>query len=144
MSINQQELSKEQLLEQRNSLKCTKGLQRIYVIQNLLGKVKIGISKDVHGRICSLASSSGVEINRICVSKACSNAKEVERELHTLFKNEREIGEWFSVDFDLVCKSLEKENFNNIPKKIPKPSVDLFDESTWIIYSPKQGGTENV
>lgn len=68
--------------------------QKLYIMKNSFGLIKIGISKDPETRANTLRLASGSAIDVLEVYK-CKNARELEQHLHEVFKESRLEGEWF-------------------------------------------------
>ena len=66
----------------------------VYLMQNKLGLLKIGISKDVDKRRNQLSLTSGVEV-RVLYKQYAPDAKVVEDALHRFFRASRKEGEYF-------------------------------------------------
>ncbi|MEE3344552.1 MAG: GIY-YIG nuclease family protein [Bacilli bacterium] len=87
----------------------------IYAIENEVGYVKIGISKDVSQRISSLSGSNGGgnKIIRVAISNP-TYLKTLEGSFHTIFSRYRINGtEWFKgITFDEILTKMN-ETFNS-------------------------------
>lgn len=72
--------------------KARKAIQTCtYLVRNpLTNLIKIGKSENVNERINNLSLMNGVELETLAVI-----SKNIERELHLLFKDYRKFGEWF-------------------------------------------------
>lgn len=72
--------------------------QKLYLMENDFGLIKIGISKDPTRRCRELQNASGTEVkilNEFKVPAMCGSSYELEQSLHKQFKNLRKKGEWF-------------------------------------------------
>ena len=95
---------------------------QVYLIANdLLGIIKIGISRAPLERLNTLQNSSGCELRLIKSAKPTRKASLVEKELHDLFSSNRGIGEWFELNedeaiqaFKIACKKRKPSN-----RKVP-------------------------
>lgn len=79
--------------------KDTTGWKSVYVMLFNDKSVKIGISQNVRARANTLQSSSGKQVEDYLYSPMCSNPEEVEKLLHSEFRDKKIKGEWFAVDF---------------------------------------------
>lgn len=67
----------------------------LYLMENSLGFLKIGISVDPIKRARSLSTSSGLNVDLVCFWKVNDPAISVERKLHKLYSRFSIMGEWF-------------------------------------------------
>ena len=111
-------------------------MQCIYVVEKESGAVKIGISQDVEKRIRTLSKQGGFKIMNLFYTNPCSNAREIEHQMHIKYKGFRIDGEWFKVSFDDSVKSL-KEIFNKKATLIPEESKVIFPEDIEEIFARK-------
>jgi len=81
------------------TVKDTTGWKSVYVMLFNDKSVKIGISQNVRARANTLQSSSGKQVEDYLYSPMCSNPEEVEKLLHSEFRDKKIKGEWFAVDF---------------------------------------------
>ena len=79
--------------------KDTTGWKSVYVMLFNDKSVKIGISQNVRARANTLQSSSGKQVEDYLYSPMCSNPEEVEKLLHSEFRDKKIKGEWFAIDF---------------------------------------------
>ena len=79
--------------------------QKLYLMKNSFGLIKIGISKDPETRANTLRLASGVAIDVLEIYE-CKDAYELEQYLHTVFKESRLEGEWFK---DVSAEDIVKE-----------------------------------
>ena len=97
----------ESVLPQDNRLR-----QYIYVIKNPLNEtVKIGVANDVEKRIKQLQTGAGIELELIYKSMICSNAFNIEKDVHKHFEQYRTFGEWFKINPTEVINFLEQQTF---------------------------------
>lgn len=88
------------------SLEVAEKMKSIYVLENELGNVKIGVSCNVEGRVNNLSRQGGFNIKNLFYTMPCSNAYKIERMLHKKFLRKRINGEWFEEDFSkAVCEA---------------------------------------
>lgn len=75
----------------------TWGLVDLYLLRNELGRYKIGISSDVNQRVrtISLAGGLHVEVVKIWTPIAACHVEDV---VHSYFKDNRHLGEWFELN----------------------------------------------
>ena len=59
---------------------------------------KIGIAFDLDQRLSSLQGGNPYELEVVCAFKI-KDARESEKLLHELFKDKRQLGEWFKLDY---------------------------------------------
>lgn len=93
--------------------------QKLYVMKNALGLLKIGISNNPKRRATEIRLNSGLSIDVLKVLP-CENAFDVEQWLHKEFSGNRLEGEWFEgicVE-DVVRKFYKHDNFR-IPVQNP-------------------------
>lgn len=105
--------------------------QKIYVIQNELGPVKIGIAADPQHRLRELQVGSPFELS-IKKTETPHDAKEVERFLHNRFRKYHLRGEWFAIpedqrDFEIPTH-INSAGEPNTPVKI---SANRDFEAEW-------------
>lgn len=81
--------------------------QSIYVMETESGLVKIGVSCNPEVRTKSIATQSGFKITKEFHTKKCSNALDLEKQLHAFFEEYRVFGEWFKVDFGTVVNKVK-------------------------------------
>ena len=69
----------------------------VYIMKNELGRYKIGISSNVENRLRSLKTASGyrIKVLRTFLLEDRRSAQRLENLLHTKFKKNRKLGEWF-------------------------------------------------
>jgi len=90
-------------------------LAYVYVIQNSLGIVKIGIANNPTKRFKAISANSGLPVTAFHLSPLCLNYQAVEKALLAQFKEFRVEGEWFKgIDFKTVCNALDGY-FSNLP-----------------------------
>lgn len=84
--------------------------QLIYVMENELGLVKLGISNDPHKRRLNVQSSSGFETHLVTTRKIPEEltAYHLEQLLHCHLSGFRKKGEWFGCGKDVVIELLDK------------------------------------
>lgn len=113
-----------------------KEMQSIYVVEKESGAVKIGISQDAEKRIRTLSKQGGFKIMNLFHTNPCSNAREIEHQMHIKYKEFRIDGEWFKVSFDDSVKSL-KEIFDKKASFIPKEDKVIFPEDIEELFALK-------
>lgn len=88
----------------------------VYLMENELGMLKIGISNDPLKRARALSTGSGLSVKLICYWQVSNRARTTEAYLHRVFKNFKISGEWFKPkSFDPI--RIESHfNFNFIRK----------------------------
>ncbi|WP_026960529.1 GIY-YIG nuclease family protein [Aliagarivorans taiwanensis] len=83
--------------------------QKVYLIANdLSGFIKIGISREPKKRKAGLESACGYRLRLVAARTPKREAREVELELHELFKGRRKLGEWFDIDEETAKQALLK------------------------------------
>ena len=76
---------------------------RVYVFENELGRLKIGVSSDVGRRVDSIHRHSGVDVKVVYMTPYVVNAYELEKDCHNRFKDYNIYYEWFDLDLlDIV------------------------------------------
>lgn len=80
----------------------------IYIIDSEYSKdIKIGIASDVYRRLTQLQHASGKFFKRIFVTTPSIHSKQIEKELHQHFKNQKHTGEWYYLEAEDVLKVLQ-------------------------------------
>jgi len=87
-----------------------------YIIQFSMGICKIGMSKNPVERIKQL-SNGGITALNHHISDRCSNYRQIESEMHEIFKDKRINGEYFEIKFEDAITAL-----NNLDLKHPSDS----------------------
>ncbi|MGL5049585.1 MAG: GIY-YIG nuclease family protein [Fusobacteriaceae bacterium] len=106
----------------------------LYVIQNEVGRVKIGITSELKKRFGALETGGGLEIvKKFYVEE--KNKEALEKSLHKTFEEYRTLGEWFNIDIGSVLKKLiqlgYKINiFHEYKKETVQEMVVKFNEFT--------------
>ena len=94
----------------------------VYILQKENKLVKIGVSVNPEKRINAIRTHGAEKFINVFISSKTESYKEIERQLHSFFKKERVMGEWFNVDFDVAKERIEI--FSNI---IPKTIVPMLE-----------------
>lgn len=86
---------------------------RVYVIEYMSGKVKIGATGNLERRMKDLkhwcCEYGEAEFGRVAVTEDCTNYYEIERKLHEIFSEYREgKNEKFNICFDEVVNKIKK------------------------------------
>lgn len=90
----------------------TSSLGSVYVIQDNLGRIKIGTSLNPERRIMQIKTGAGVRVVEEYISIQGSNYKEVEKQVHRTFDHHRTSGEWFAgLDFRKAVNLIESLEF---------------------------------
>lgn len=88
----------------------------LYLMENELGMLKIGISNDPLKRARQLTTAGGFLVNLICYWQISNPSRTVEALLHRQFKDNKVNGEWFKAG-SFNKESIESYfNFNFIRK----------------------------
>lgn len=98
-------------------------MKSVYVFQNDIGDIKIGVSENVEFRRKTIQSISGYEIKREFHTLPCSNAFEIETRLHKFFSMKKKSGEWFHIPFETAVEITNKF-FEDIAEFKPKQQLD--------------------
>lgn len=86
--------------------------QYLYIIKNPLNEtIKIGVAQDVDKRIQQLQTGAGVELELVYRSMICSNAFNIERDVHQHFEKHRTFGEWFKMRPEDAIEFIEQQTF---------------------------------
>ena len=86
--------------------------QFVYVIENSdNGAIKIGVANDPEKRLAQLQTGSVSELCLVYQSYICSNAFNIESQVHQHFRDKHIRGEWYAVSKDDVIAYLEQQNF---------------------------------
>ena len=84
----------------------------VYIIKNMdTNNIKIGVSKDVYKRLETFRTGNDCQLELVYKSILCSNAFDIESNIHKEFKNYHIRGEWFKVDVKSVIDYLEKARY---------------------------------
>jgi DNA-binding transcriptional MerR regulator len=82
----------------------------LYIIKNIKGLIKIGVSISPTERIQKLSSSAGEKYTTIKIylfnEEIDAKPYEVEKFLHSLFEKQRVFGEWFNLTNYQIAKAL--------------------------------------
>lgn len=82
----------------------------VYVIQDNMGRIKIGKSINPTTRINQIRTASGITIKNKYVTKELLSQGYIEKRMHEIYADNRTIGEWFEgISFKDVITSLENE-----------------------------------
>lgn len=104
-------------------------LAYVYVIENSLGVVKVGIATNPAKRFKAITASSGLPIVQSHLSPLCLNYLAVEKALLAYFKDFRVQGEWLQgIDYKTVCSALDS-HFSSLPAPVESQSNNpvIFD-----------------
>lgn len=104
-------------------------LAHVYVIENTLGVVKVGIATNPAKRFKAITASSGLPIVQSHLSPLCLNYLAVEKALLAYFKDFRVQGEWLQgIDYKTVCSALDS-HFSSLPATVESQSNSpvIFD-----------------
>lgn len=74
----------------------------VYVIEDELGRVKIGHTTRPHSRMQAIETAIGLSIARSFVTPKFKAYTEAESRAHKLLDKYRGRGEWFSCDYELA------------------------------------------
>ena len=74
----------------------------VYVIEDELGRVKIGHTTRPHSRMQSIETAIGLSIARSYVTPKFKAFTEAEQRSHKLLDKYRGRGEWFNCDYELA------------------------------------------
>ena len=84
----------------------------IYIIKNLdSNNLKVGVGSDPLKRLKQLQTGSDSELSLVYTSFLCSNAFNLENDIHNYFKEFHVRGEWFKVSEKEVISYLEKQRY---------------------------------
>jgi Rha family phage regulatory protein len=85
--------------------------QYVYIIGNEDNSyIKIGVSADVEKRLKQLQTGSWTNLFLIYKSMVCSNAFDIEKNIHNKISSEKVRGEWFEIEVSEAIKLIESEN----------------------------------
>ena len=105
-------------------------LGQVYVIENELGLVKIGISSKPERRIKEIANASGLKITKKYFSEPCYEFAQIEKKMHHYFSKNRKKGEWFDIQFDADVNALNNHFEAAFP--INSSSKKYISLGTWL------------
>lgn len=110
--------------------------QKLYLMINELGNLKIGISVNPCKRAKSLSTGAGMIVKCLCYWDIPDNqARYYEKKLHDVFNNQRLLGEWFS------STNMSKEVISDIIG-LDKKRTDLMDIDKEVYSEYKTKGIE--
>lgn len=89
----------------------------VYVILDEHNRVKIGKSLNPATRIKSIATSSGITIVDSYVTEPLYGYSDLENHLHDIFKEYRQIGEWFDCKFNDVITYIKTTDMSEYKKE---------------------------
>jgi prophage antirepressor-like protein len=99
-------------------MQSTQQLAHVYIVENSLGLIKIGIANNPAKRFKAISANSGLPITRHHESPLCLNYQSVEKALLAQFKAFRVEGEWLNgIDYATVCSALDSY-FSNLPATV--------------------------
>lgn len=81
------------------------GARYVYVFEGPIA-VKVGITKDVPGRIATVEGHGGFRITNVKAFGPFSNASAVESKAHAMLSDCRTVGEWFSIPFEKAVSAV--------------------------------------
>ena len=96
--------------------------QKLYIMKNSFGLLKIGISNCPETRANTLRLSSGVSVEVLKII-SCNSAYKVEQWLHSQFKDVRMEGEWFK---DIAVSDIVKRTYLHESFKITTEPVESY------------------
>lgn len=112
--------------------------QLLYLMENVNGLLKIGISVDPIKRARAITTGSGIQVHLVAVWKLDKNARKVEGQLHKSFSRFRLEGEWFSPG-TVTAEDIERNiscNWENLllnqsleERKLEDKPVDIYTYS---------------
>lgn len=97
---------KNLVVKEYNGITINTKSGHVYVLLASDGSIKIGMSKNVPGRIKDIESTTKKTIVTYYVSEYIDDSLALESYMHMIFKNHRTKGEWFDVDFHTACYQL--------------------------------------
>jgi len=118
-------------------------LAHVYVIENTLGVVKVGIATNPAKRFRAITASSGLPIVQSHLSPLCLNYLAVEKALLAYFKDFRVQGEWLQgIDYKTVCSALDS-HFSSLPATVESQSNSpvIFDFENHQLRTINKGET---
>ena len=84
----------------------------VYIIKNMdTNNIKIGVSKDVYKRLETFRTGNDCQLELVYKSILCSNAFDIESNIHKEFKKYHIRGEWFNTDVKSAIEYLEKARY---------------------------------
>lgn len=98
-------------------------IAHVYIVENSLGLIKIGIAGNPGKRIRTLEVASGAPIVRRHISPPNQQARELEAALHRHFADKRQAGEWFAISFDAAVSALAE----HLPQFTPSQPLAPFE-----------------
>lgn len=113
LEVHEALMSRYKLLTIDKTLPETSGKrQYVYIIRDSYKEhIKVGIASDPHKRLSQLQTGNSTSLELEYVSYVCSNASEIEAEIHKHFKEQHILGEWFAVDSSEVIEFLSKSRY---------------------------------
>lgn len=109
----------------------------VYVFKANDGTCKIGVSNNVELRKNTISNQSGKTIVDLFYTDKCSNSYKIETFIHDMFSEKRLKGEWFAIDFNLVCEEIKKAY-----KKLSTKEYFYEDNKTVDVFEKKNNHEE--
>jgi predicted GIY-YIG superfamily endonuclease len=106
-------------------LKSIVGKNYVYVLENEMGLVKIGISDNPYQRFTTIENASGCRIIKYYVSSEIDNNYEIEQHMHKYYKENNTVGEWY--------KNLLFEDVKNYVDKYIRDNGVCVTKSNYMI-----------
>jgi prophage antirepressor-like protein len=113
-------------------------IAHLYIVENTLGLVKIGIAGNPAKRIKSLEAASGAPITRQHISPPCLRCRELEAAMHRHFAEHRQAGEWFQMPFESAVSALA--DFQAQPVTPPGQAITPFEFHGHAVRTVNQDG----
>lgn len=112
----------------------------VYIIKNMdTGNIKVGVSKDVQKRLDTFRTGNDCQLELVYRSMVCSNAFNLESQVHEYFKEYHVRGEWFRVKEHEVIRFLECSNY-----LLKANSIDVTGKGILPAVEKEARGVENV
>jgi prophage antirepressor-like protein len=96
-------------------------IAHLYIVENSLQLVKIGIAGNPAKRIKALEANSGAPIIRRHISDPCLKCRDLEATMHRHFAEQRQAGEWFAIAFDDAVAALSEMQAQPAPSQAITP-----------------------
>lgn len=97
----------------------------VYILQ-FSDKIKIGYTQNIKQRFAALQTGSG---EKILNSYYVYGTRQIEKQMHNIFYNDRTIGEYFTISFDKAVKTL-KSITTKSEQKI-HPLIEKYNNETF-------------
>lgn len=82
--------------------------RKLYVMENNIGDVKIGIGGDPEQRKKAIQNQTGYKITKLYETKDCYNPYKIKQKIIKQYEKRKLFGGWFAVGFDEMVLTLKE------------------------------------